>query len=100
MAGKYARTRNDVLYTPATGKGTLRQFNVIYTDQQFTHTLKVEKNSVLSVDTGISQQIPDSDNRPADSGSEDDETCANTSFPNYPKPTMCRKLLKEKVPYI
>lgn len=56
------------------GKEHYANSNVIYTDQAITHTLKVEKNSVLSVDPEYHQQIPeDSDNRLRILVVEDDE---------------------------
>lgn len=56
------------------GKEHYANSNVIYTDQAITHTLKVEKNSVLSVEPEYHQQIPeDSDNRLRILVVEDDE---------------------------
>ena len=56
------------------GKNHYNSSNVIYTDQAITHTLKVEKNSVLSVDPEYHQEMPEeSDNRLRILVVEDDE---------------------------
>ena len=56
------------------GKDHYNSSNVIYTDQAITHTLKVEKNSVLSVDPEYHQEMPEeSDNRLRILVVEDDE---------------------------